>query len=257
MLVHRNGWLHLVCLMLSVWTLWGCQAQRSIEDLYNESDEEMLARTARERMLHRRAIVEVKGGATIPLDPDFEVGSTVGVKGEMEVFKNLYLGLEFDYVNQGVETTIDDILQDFVAGSPAAENAARSAEPEQWFEEFDRYNILFLFDYDVPLWDSDRAAMFRFGVGLGAVIVTGDTVSTAFADEIDSRVFGQFLARPSVGFRIPIVENLLFFTEASLDLVPEDTLTIDGRLVGGRRTKFDDDVTFSTFNIGGGLSVTW
>ncbi|MBI4586877.1 MAG: hypothetical protein HY717_22920 [Planctomycetes bacterium] len=222
---------------------------------YEEYDE-IIAREEASQMLHRRFNVEIRGEAFVPINSNLNIGGGVGVKAEMEAFKNLYLGLGFDYIRQLVDETVADMLARF-PGDPNAQNEAINADPEQWLESLDRYNILFLYDYDVPLWEGKHPLIFRHGVGLGAVLINGQEVpGGTFAQTPEVRLFTQFLARPSVGFRWPIIDNLLIFVEASFDWVPVQNLTVDGATFT-RRAKVDGQVEFSGFNLGGGLTVSW
>ena len=256
MVTHRTGLQLLIGLCLAGWVLPGCQSQQQLEDFYYADADEIIERSEREEMLHVHGIVDLKGSAFIPFDSDYDVGAGIHVKGQLEVAKNLYLGVELGYVYQEVDETASDVLDAFTAGDPGQAAAAADLDPEQWMERFDRWNILFVFDYDIPLTDGDAPVnpLFRFGLGLGATIIDGKPDKNAFAPSVDSRIFAQFLARPSVQFRIPIVDFCLFFIDASVDFVPVDKMTID---LGGQRTKIDEDVYFSGFNLGGGFSFTW
>ncbi len=223
---------------------------------YEEYDD-IITREEASQMLHRRFNLEIRGEAFVPLNSNLNVGGGIGVKAEMEAVKNLYLGLGLDYIRQTVDETVADMQARFNAGDPNAQGDAENAKPEQWLESLERYNILFLYDYDIPLWEGKHPLIFRHGVGLGAVFINGEEVRRGtFAQNPEVRLFTQFLARPSVGLRWSIIDNLLIFLEASFDWVPRQNLTVDGATFT-RRAKVDGEVDFSGFNLGGGLTVSW
>lgn len=261
MFMQRNRWIRLSCLFLAVGVFSGCHTSPDVEDYYYQDEESFEKQLGREEMLHQRAILDLKGNAFIPLDTDFKVGYGGGIKGELEVYPNLFLGLELDYVYQEVDENASDVLGQFRSNpnSQAALQAAASLDAEQWMESFERYNILFVFDYDIPFWEDDpHAPVFRFGVGLGAVIITAEEVpSDTFAEPFDARVFSQFLARPSVGLRFPFHDHFSVFTQVSLDLIPSDNMSVSGPLFDSNRTDLDGQVNFSGLNIGVGFAFTW
>ena len=262
MLALRDGWLRLICLGLASFVAWGCQIQRPLEEIYTEDTDTILEREYREQMLHVRTIAEGRGSIVFPVDSNVEIGFGGAFKGEIEVQKNLYLGMEIGYVSHDIDETAEDVLDRFNAGDPAAEVAVAGLDTLQWLDNFERINILFLFDYDIPFWDEPTAPIFRFGAGVGAALVLGDEVdSTTFAADIDAdRVWSQILFRPSLGLRFPVHPNILLFADASYDWIPADTYTVTADLGPDptrKRTKVGSDVDFSGFNLAFGLAFVW
>ncbi len=261
MLIRRSRWIRLFCLFLAVGAFYGCQTPMTVEDYYYQDEKSFNKQLGQNEMLHQRAIVDLKANFLVPLDTDFDIGVGPSIKGELEVYPNLFMGLELGYMTQNTDEDASDVLAQFRSNpnSQAALNAAANLDAEQWMESFDRFNILFLFDYDIPFWEEDpNAPIFRFGVGLGAVIITAEEVpADTFAESFDSRVFTQFLARPSVGIRYPVHENILLFGELALDLIPSDNMSVSGPLFDSDRTDLDGQVNFSGLNLGFGIAFTW
>jgi hypothetical protein len=179
-----------------------------------------------------------------------------GFKGQIEGgAKNLYWGIEYNFITQDIGDTVEDFLRDFQNGDPTAERKALNADPEQWFQSFDRHVILLGFDYDVPFGRGTYVPKFRFGAGVGPVIFNGDLISDdAFGPEVDNRTFVGFLFRPSAGFRFPVHENVVLFLEGSFDVIPPLDVTVD---LERNRTRITDKVNFMGGSLIGGLSITW
>lgn len=232
-------------------------------DEYGLNEEEdsrrFLEEFERTHMVHRRAIFDIRGGALFPIDPDIDPSFQFGFTAEIEAYKNLYLGLSFDYSNQGIGKTASDLLSQFNAGmSAAAQAAAAQLDPEQWYEDLDRYSILFLFDYDTPIIENNDIALhFRGGVGLGVILIDGDPVENTFALDVESRLYANFLARPKIGLHLTFLEYFTTFFEVAYDFVPEDALTVEGTFFGSSRTKIEGDVDFSGFGVFGGFGFIW
>jgi hypothetical protein len=210
-------------------------------------------------MLHQRARVEFKGGFNFPFDTDIEPGSGVGIKGSIERFKNLYFGLEYNYFYNTIDETVAEFQDLFETDPVRAQREALGADPEQWLKHLSRHNILFTADYEIPLGDALGAytPVFRFGLGLGAVLVDGREISSNnFADDVDVRFFAMFLARPEIAFHFPLHKNVQLFIEGDLELTPDGELVVEGDLFG-RRTRIEDDVNFSAASVFGGVSVNW
>jgi hypothetical protein len=224
----------------------------------DEEDKKFLEDFERSHMVHRRAIFDVRGGGFFPIDPDMEAGFALGFTAEIEVYKNLYFGIGFDYSSQDVAETASDVLNQFNDGDPAAEASAAKLDPEQWFEDMERYSLLFLFDYDFPIVENeDISLVFRGGVGLGVVVIEGNPVSNTFALDIEARTYANFQARPKVGLHLTFLENFTTFVEVAYDYIPEDALTIEGTFFKGKRTKLLGDVDFSGIAIFGGFGIIW
>lgn len=243
----------LMCLLLAGWGVAGCQTPPPLGGF--ETMEEVIEREQESRMIHRRVNIDIKGGGFFPIDSDFDPGPLIGFKGQIEGYKNLYFGIEYNFITQDIGDTVEDFLRDFQNGDPTAERKALSADPEQWFESLDRHEILFGFDYDIPFDRGPFVPRFRFGAGIGAVIFDGDLISDdAFGPELDDRTFVGFLFRPSAGFRFPVHENVVLFLEGSFDLIPPLDVTVN---LDRNRTRLTDKVNFMGGSIAAGISITW
>ena len=236
---------------------------RSIEDddfsdeddfVWRQEEEEhrrFLEEFERTTMVHRRANLDLRLGGFFPVDSDFNTSLSLGFTGEIEVYKNLYLGLSFDYADMDVDSVSEEEVKN---GTLPTGTGARN--PERWFERFDRYSFLFLFDRDVPIVQSDEHdLMFRWGLGLGVVIMDGE-IASIFPEQgldVDGRTYVNFLARPKIGLHYRFFENYLAFLALGYDFVPEDSLTVN---INSNRTKLGD-VDASGFTIFSGLGFTW
>ena len=255
LIVCRKRSIQVLFLIILGGLIGGCQTIPPYTGF--EDEEELLAQVESTEMLHRWTRFEIKGGGSIPFESEILPGPAFGFKGTIEVYKNLYFGLGYDYSVH----KIDETLEDF-AGQPNAPALAENAAAIQWLDSFDRHNILFLFDYFVPLGDGWGlyTPVVRMGAGVGVVLIDGEAVSTGtLAQDIDSRLYTDLLIRPSIGIELPVHENIEFFLETNLDLslgLLNNQLTVDGQLAG-RRTTIDDSVNFSAVSIMGGITFTW
>src|SRR5262245_10527162 len=204
------------------------------------------------QMLHRRWQLELRGGLKAPApiveSNEFETGPLLGVKADIEVTKNLFFGLTFDWTYQGVDQGVSTLVDD--------PRALAGATPDQLFDHIHRYNLLANFDYDVVLVPDtigpNRPLIFRFGAGLGAVLVNGiEDPQTTF----DIEPYYGFLARPAVGLRWQFLDSMLLFGELSYDFVAP--YSIDAKFQtssGSDRAKVDGDIDFSAVNLIAGLA---
>jgi hypothetical protein len=201
------------------------------------------------QMLGRRTQLQLFSRAYIPVESDFEVAGGVGLKAEIEVAKNLYMGMSFDWLRMFTKDRISDI------DNPGE---LLSAEPAQLFSKLDRYNFLFLFDYDIPLarhfLGDDRPLNFRLGTGVGMLYIDGDAAESDFISSFDIEPYAAFLLRPSLEFVWAFSEVVHLSLGMSYDFTPEGTIDIEFL---GERSEVDEDINFSTFNVGAGLVFEW
>ena len=245
-----------------VFLLGGCNtAPEKIEPLDYQDDfgtsfaaEPITAESvAEESMLHQRAQFDLKFDGAIPteskIDPAFSIGGKVG----LEVFKNLFMGLSFNYANHEINDGADDSLTGDIGRLDAI----------QLFQEYDRFSILGHFDYDIPLTkpSADFGALtFRFGLGVGLVIIDGEEdpfLRSQFEQARSSFELVTFytaVVRPSLELRCRVWEHGHVFAGVSYDWVPGDR--IDAR-IGGERAEVDSDIDFDNVNIGAGFSFEW
>jgi hypothetical protein len=203
-------------------------------------------------MLHRRWQFEIRGGVKVPApivaSNEFDAGPMVGIKGDIEVSKNLFLGATFDYAYQEVGQGVSSLVND--------PRALAGVTPDQLYDHIHRYNFLFNFDYDVVLVPEtigpNRPLIFRFGTGLGLAMVNGnEDPQTTF--EIDP--FYGFLARPAVGLRWQFLDSMLLFAELSYDFVAPWSIYARFQTPDGReKAKVDGDIDFSAVNVIAGLA---
>ncbi|MBI4605785.1 MAG: hypothetical protein HY721_27785 [Planctomycetes bacterium] len=209
------------------------------------------------QMLHRRVQLELKGAAAIPTgffqDNGFEVGASAGAKGEIELVKDFFLGLSFDYVTMEQGDGVSDVLSNPLSLS--------GVEPDQLYDTIDRYNFLAVADYDWTLARSflvEKAPLkFRLGGGLGATVVDGEVDSSledqikAAGGDIETVPYVGFLARASAGVRWQVLPTMLLFAEVSLDFVYPFEIEIRLNRV---RSTVDGDIDFGSVNLGGGVA---
>jgi len=234
---------------------------RSIEDddfgddddfVWRQEEEEhrrFLEEFERTTMVHRRTNFDLRLGGFFPVDSDFNTSLSLGFTGEIEVSKNLYFGLSFDYADMDVDSvSVEEV---------AILTGAAAGDTERWFERFDRYSLLFLFDRDVPIVQSDEHDLtFRWGLGLGVVVMDGE-IASVFPEQgldVDGRTYVNFLARPKIGLHYKFLENYLAFLALGYDFVPEAAMTVN---IQSSRTKVEGDVDASGFTIFSGLGFTW
>jgi hypothetical protein len=243
-MVLRSG-KHLSILAFSaLLALQGCRSTSDRLAMFRDEDDfglggrDLDAETVQmSDMLRQRAFIDLKAGLLLPFDvfqpsDDLQTGEALalGTKFGFEAFKNLYFHIAFDYAKQNVDAPADPLF----------------ATPIQNMEDFRRYNFLLGFDYDIPLWDDPMAMLFRFGASAGLVIV--DPMER-FGTKLDS-VY-NFVFRPAIGLRFPVHQNVLIFTEATYDLIPERHLTGEGARI------IDERPNFSTGGLWLGVAFTW
>lgn len=196
-------------------------------------------------MLHRRTQVEPYIGVVMPVG-HFEVGPMLGIKGQMEALKDVFWGISFDWVTQTVDERISDL---------GSSQELLSAEPDQFYDYVNRYNMLLFLDYDIPLMrdlgGKDKPLKLRLELGMGAAIVDGDEDETIAFSDIDIETYYGFLLRPAFDLRWQIWEHGLVSLGAGYDFVaPRE---IDVRL-GGDEFLVDEDIDFGSFFIRGGFT---
>jgi hypothetical protein len=182
---------------------------------------------SRDEMVHQRAQLELRAGGQIPFDvfrPDedasIDPGFGLGAKFAFETAKNVFIGVLVDWTMHDVEDP----------GEVAGDN-----QIEQ-LEKFQKWNILATADYDIPLTDAQNPLTFRVGGAMGLSIIKFDERDTTINT---FETFVSFVARPSVGLRLPITEEFLIFGELSYDLIPERSLeTNQTAVVTGTRPVF-------------------
>jgi len=201
-------------------------------------------------MLHRRAQVELKVGASVPVglfeDNEFEPGIFLGAKASVEGAKNVFFGVSFDYSRNTVDEGVSALAND-----PAS---LPGVTPDQLYESINRYNTLVMFDHDIVLVEDtiaeNRPLIFRWGAGVGVSVIDGqEDPDVGF----EIKPFVGFLFRPALGLRWQIHDGGLIFAETSIDFIfpneiradpagPDDSATIDG------------DIDFSAVNIAFGYA---
>ena len=243
-------WTHTTWVAFVVLAVFGCQSPERIEppqyrdDFGRDVSDEPITESSvsEEQMLHRRAQIEIRAIGAVPVDEsDLEAGAGAGVKASIEVQKNIYLGLAFDWARFDIDA--DDL------SSPSG---LANAGPLQRYEYIDRYNILFTFDHDIVLSRNfireDSPLMFRWGFGPGVFIAAGPEEEALAGDLV---TFVQFLLRGEVGLRWQLAPWAIVSLGGAFDFVPEDNIEVnfgnDVRAVEGK-------VNFSTFNVVGGLT---
>ena len=198
------------------------------------------------QMLHRRVRVEPYGRAVVPIESNFEVGSSFGARGSIEVQKDLFVGVAFDWVHL---TTKDDISS---AGSTGGNLAG--TEASEFYKSLDRFNLLATVDYDFHLSDEFLVAnsplTLGVGLGAGAVVVTGDEAQ-GLSSPFDLEPYFGLLLRPSADLRWKLAEQGFLTLNLSFDWIPADNVDVD--FLGDRR-ELGDKIDFSTFNVGLGYT---
>jgi hypothetical protein len=206
-------------------------------------------------MLHRRTQVELKAGSAIPVglvqQNHFEPGPFLGIKGEIEVAKNLFLGVSFDWAHSRQSRGVNQLI-----GDPTT---LAGVEPDQLFKSFDRYTWLGLFDYDVPLTKDfiveKSPLLFRFGLGLGAMLIDSEEDDflknqiAAAGSEIKINPYVGFVARPGVSFRWQVWEHGLVFVEACMDIVTPHRISVK---INRQNSEVAGDIDFSSINLTAG-----
>ncbi len=224
----------------------GCTALPPV-DTFEEEDIE--GRVMREELTSNRARLQFpKVGVAIPVNSKLKPGIIVGLRGQIEaVQKGMWFGLEFDYA------AIDSKDPVSRGTSQADLNAA---ETEQLFESHERYQLMFTWDYDIPLGEGPFIPIFYAGLGLGAVAINPDEAPGFTAADFD--VAYVFVARPEIGLLFPFHENIGAFLELSGDYIPALQFTGDTRINGqAANVDIGDSVGFSTINVFIGLNFRW
>ena len=197
----------------------------------------------RQYMTHRRAQAEIRGTVGLPLDNAFELAYGAGAKFEIEMFKNLFTGVEIDYFEQDVDS------------ATGLGNLA-SREAIDFYDSLERYNFLVVFDYDFPLAvpsDDIGELTIRIGLGLGLAVIQGEENQSALQDFEVENVY-SFLAQPSVETRWRVWEHGHVVAGVSYNYVAENRIQID---TAGDRREVDDDIQFDTFNLYVGFAFEW
>lgn len=157
-----------------------------LEDLEDVEGPPITPRTVSETMmLYRNARLEVDAGFYVPMGK-FEIGPMAGARGEIEVTKDVFSGLSFDWA-----------YQDVTSPGPSG-----PTDPEQFYEEIERHNFLVTLAYDWVLakdfGKEDAPLALRLGIGGGATLIRGDT--DKIGAPIGHKVLDHWamLIRPSV-----------------------------------------------------------
>lgn len=208
-------------------------------------------------MLHRRWQLDLKGQAAIPTgffqDNGFEVGPSAGVKVAIEVEKNLFVGIDFDWANWK--------QKDGVSSSLSSPSTLSGVTPDQLFEDLDRYNFLLSVDYDWTIARSfivDKHPLkWRLGLGVGGTLIEGNVDATldrqvkAAGSELDIVPYVGFCARFGTGLRWQASDSVILFTQASYDLVYPFTMEVR---IDRNRSEVDGDIDFGSINLGAGIA---
>jgi hypothetical protein len=210
------------------------------------------------QMLHRRTQIEVKGHAVIPTgffqSNSFEVGPGVGMKAGIEVAKDFFANFSFDYahIKQG------DGVSEVAPGDP---DSLGGIEPDQLYEEFDRFNFLIGLDHDwtvAKTFITDGSPLkLRLGGGAGLTVIEGEVDSflksqiEAAGSDIELIDYYGFLLRISGSARWEVTDQFILFVEAGYDLVAPFTIEIKS---GGQRSEVDGDIDFGAINLGAGIA---
>lgn len=208
-------------------------------------------------MLHRRWQLEIKGQAAIPTgffhSNGFDVGPSAGFKASIEMEKNLFIGVDFDWANWEQKDGVGSGFSD-----PAS---LVNAEPDQLFEDLDRYNVLLAIDYDWTLAKNvvtkGDALKWRLGVGMGGTLIDGrvdeeleDQVKAAGSD-IDIVPYVGFCARVGTGLRWQATDQVIFFAQAAYDFVYPFEMQIR---LDRSRSEVDEGIDFGSVNLGAGVA---
>lgn len=246
--LHGFVWVFLAALWMQ-----GCQARTArmqeiqppgIEDTFGDLEQELITEDSifDAEMIRQRAQFEMRFGGTFPfgivrpgVDSETDPGFSLGGKFSIEAYKNLFLGVSADWTAHNVNEP---------PGGVAGDNQI------QIIDNYDQFNFLLTADYDIPLtltgaWEG---LIFRLGGGMGITWVK--FTERPGTRNIESWI--QFNFRPSVALRYPIYENVLLFTEASYNVIPERGLeTTESERVEGERP------VFSGFSLWLGVAFEW
>jgi len=243
----------LTCWSFLAFLSLGCPIPASAAD----DQDDIEGQVERSMMFTQHARIDPKTGFRIPINDKIDIATpadiVTGIQAAFEAIdRGIWFGLEFDYSLFQIASGVNP---DLVTG-----------DTEGLMTEFDRYDILFTFDYDIPLGDhlpdveksgfDFYSPVFTFGLGLGAAIINAAETDAAR----ETRKFDPeyaFLARPTVGFRFPFHENMGLFAQASYDFVPEFQMEGVLRQTDEKVEIGSTKVDISCFNFFFGLSFTF
>ncbi len=279
MLVSREAMRAFGLILLLALSMVGCQsapeqiASKVATDDFGgvlpNKEEITVESVQKAEMLHQRTQVELRLGPSFPFDvfdpdarrllrwdgdrdPYTKRGSVGGGKLQLEVEKNIYMGLSVDWTDNEVN------LQEGSGG-------------EQIFavRGYDRLSILGTLDVDIPLTEdiprtNDIASNFRrllpeglllrMGMGIGMTFIDFNTKPSFLANRLFGKIEDvyQIMFRPSIGLRLPVSDNLLIFSELSYDIVPERRIAFETDVaVAGQRPIFSSGALLF------GVSLQW
>jgi len=267
MLVSRDAMRAFGWILVLTFSMVGCQstpeqiASKTHSDDFGEvvpdKEEITIEAVQKSEMMHQRAQFELRLGGSFPFDlfdpgrdPHIDsfgengpfdgsgaIQGVIGSKLQLEAAKNIYLGLSFDFTDHTVET----------------------GGGEQIFavSGFDRLSVLGTIDYDIPLNTTGAldGLMLRVGMGMGMTVVDFNTLPQylpPLGTQGKVEDIYQIMFRPSIGLRLPVSDNLLFFSEFTYDIVPEKSMAFETNIaIAGERA------IFSSGAIIVGLSLQW
>ncbi len=205
------------------------------------SDEITEDSVSQHSMLHRRAQFDLSVGPVFPLDSNFDPGVGAGGKFGIEVFKNLFMGANVSWSHHDAGGSGD------LGGREAGE----------LYDNFDRFNFMAQFDYDIPIGDVPSSVpgsmAVRLGLGAGLTLVTGEEDDSDF-QSFELEEFYGFVLRPAAEFRYRVWEGGHLFASLSYDFVPQNRIDIT---FAGDRREVDDDIEFDSVNLGFGFAFEW
>lgn len=208
------------------------------------------------QMLYRRSQFELRGMAVVPTGffekNDFDVGVGGGMKAALEMSKNFFLGFSFDYMALEQGKGVADVVN-----SP---NGLLNLRPDQLYDNIERFNFLFVGDYDFTLAKSfigDKTPLkLRLGGGLGATLIDGDVDSfledqiAAAGSTVDTVPYVGFLGRLGIQLRWQLHQNVLLMTGVEYDFVYPFEIEIK---VDRQRSTVNGDIDFGSINLGAGI----
>lgn len=210
------------------------------EDEDVEAGPPITPRTVSETMmLHRNVRAEAYAGMYMP-SGELEVGPMAGVRGDIEAAKNVFWGVSFDWGNQ----TIGDLP----AGS--------ITEPEQHYEEIDRYNFLVNLAYDWvlvrELWREDAPLSLRLGLGVGGSLIRGPTQESLRLSPGGVKVMDYWglLVRPALDLHWRVTPQARVLFGAGFDFLYPDWIQ---ERRAGKVYDVEGSVAFSTFFVRAGF----
>src|SRR5574341_1422863 len=130
--------LFMTALCMTALSVTGCTATPSMDA---DEEEDIEAQTLHTTMLRNRGHLEPKGGLVIPTSSKYDPAAGAGLRGQIEaVMKGMWLGLDFDYASVDSSSAL-------TRGS--SEPDQLSADTEDLMKSFERYQVLFTWDYDI------------------------------------------------------------------------------------------------------------